>query len=67
MSKDNENKNVEASSQKAEAASTANPMKSVQTMPLPTKWRTLVNRERRKMTIPNEQSGISKIDYEVHL
>ena len=27
MSKDNENKNVEASSQKAEAASTANPMK----------------------------------------
>ena len=37
MSKDNENKNVEASSQKAEAASTANPMKSVQTMPLPTK------------------------------
>ena len=37
MSKDNENKNVEASSQKAEAASTANPMKNEQTMPLPTK------------------------------
>ena len=59
MSKDNENKNVEASSQKAEAAST--PCHFLR------KWRTLVNRERRKMTIPNEQSGISKIDYEVHL
>ena len=37
MSKDNENKNAVESSQKAEAASSANPMKNVQTMPLPTK------------------------------